>query len=179
MYTMLTVCYEAVKFTSLTNKILNYQIYQMSTLNTNNISSISLTALKAEWKWRSGWRTGGLMRLLAVAQMKQTDITQWGQRAQYLVIARHSTLLPPAAGGETQTVDTHLARQGDRWLLALFAMMRTGQYEYPHSQMASHQGHCPVSHPTAAPLAQRHSPFSFPFYRHFFFLSVQLHDLSP
>lgn len=54
------------------------------------------------------------MGLVAVAQMKQTDITQWGQRAQYLAIARHSTLLPPAAGGETRTVDTHLARQSDR-----------------------------------------------------------------
>lgn len=86
-------------------------------------------------------------------------------------VARHSALPPPAAGGVTRTLDTHSARQSDRWLLALFVMTRMGQYEYTHLQMAYHQGHCPASHLTAAPLAQCHSPFSFPFLQPFLICS--------
>lgn len=46
--------------------------------------------------------------------MGPTDETQPGPRAQYLAIARHFALLPPAAGGANQTLDTHSARQSDR-----------------------------------------------------------------
>lgn len=54
------------------------------------------------------------MGLLAVNWLKPTDDTQPGPRAQYLAIARHSALLPPAAGGAVRTVDTRSARQSDR-----------------------------------------------------------------
>lgn len=114
----------------------------MSTLNTNNSSSpcsVGWVEVKVRVKDKRG-----LMMLWAVAQMKQVDETQWGQRARYLAIARYPTLLPHAAGGETWTVDTHLARQSDKWLLVHFVTIRMGQYEYTHSQMASYQGHCPA-----------------------------------
>lgn len=85
------------------------------------------------------------MGLLALGQRTQTDVTQPGLTAQCLTMACHCTLPPPAAGGSTCTVHTHSARQSDGWVLALFVMIRTGQYEYTHSQMGSHQGRCPLS----------------------------------
>ena len=59
-------------------------------------------------------KDGGLMVILAVAQMRQMVKSQRGQRAQHLAINHHSTPFLPAAGGETITVDSHSARQSDR-----------------------------------------------------------------
>ena len=83
-----------------------------------------LCGLSGSWYGIKG--RGGVMGLLAVG--KPTDETSL-PRAQYLAISRHFWLLPPAAGGTTQTLDTHSARHSDGWLLALFAMTRMGQYE--------------------------------------------------
>lgn len=143
-----------VKLTSLTTKIVN--------------SSIWLTSL------RSDWRTEGLTRPLAIAQTKQTDETRWGQRARYLAAARRSTLLPPAAGGRTQTVDAHLAGQSDRWLLARSVMVRTGQFKYAPSQMASHQEHSPLT-----PYSWTTGTASLPVRSSSVFSPIQLFDFSP